>query len=103
MLSRFGLVAVLSPDFCFSFWRSFIWSSIDLLSQPRATITVYRRYNRAMTQAEARRDRIFVAIVAGLIVVNAFLYFLYRGQTYAHIDAIAHVNKARGLFDNFEP
>ena len=44
-----------------------------------------------------------VATIATLISVNAFLYFLSRGQTYVHIDAIAHVNKARGLFDNFQP
>src|SRR5262245_50123476 len=62
-----------------------------------------RRYNRAMNRTEPRRDHILVAVVAALIGVNAFLYFLYRGQTYIHIDAIAHVNKARGLFDNFEP
>ena len=44
-----------------------------------------------------------VAIIAALISVNAFLFFLSRDQTHVHIDAIAHVNKARGLFDNFEP
>src|SRR5947207_11916461 len=48
------------------------------------------------------RDHLIVAVIAALISVNAFLYFLYRDQTYVHIDAIAHVNKARGLFDNFE-
>jgi hypothetical protein len=47
-------------------------------------------------------DRKLVAAIAGVIAVNAFLYYLYRGQTYVHIDAIAHVNKARGLLDNFE-
>src|SRR6185436_6608222 len=49
------------------------------------------------------RDHLLVAVIAAVIGVNAFLYFLSRGQTYVHIDAIAHVNKARGLFDNFEP
>ncbi len=52
---------------------------------------------------DERRDHVLVAAIAALISVNAFLYFLWRDQTYVHIDAIAHVNKARGLFDNFEP
>jgi hypothetical protein len=55
-----------------------------------------------MDQVESR-DQKLVAAIAALIGVNAFLFFLYRGQTYVHIDAIAHVNKARGLLDNFEP
>src|SRR5438045_6470881 len=49
------------------------------------------------------RDHALVAAIAALIIVNAFLFLLSRDQTYVHIDAIAHVNKARGLFDNFEP
>src|SRR5437773_571041 len=49
------------------------------------------------------RDHLIVAVIAALISVNAFLYFLSRDQTFVHIDAIAHVNKALGLFDNFEP
>ena len=44
-----------------------------------------------------------VAAISSVIIVNAFLYLLYRDQTFVHIDAIAHVNKARGLFDNIEP
>src|SRR5438067_1712553 len=52
---------------------------------------------------ERRRDHMVVGIIAGLIIVNAFLYFLSNDQTFVHIDAIAHVNKARGLFDNFRP
>jgi hypothetical protein len=56
-----------------------------------------------MDGRELNQERLLVAIVATMISVNAFLYFLSEGQTYAHIDAIAHVNKARGLFDNFEP
>ena len=43
-----------------------------------------------------------VAVIAALISMNAFLLILSRDQTYVHIDAIAHVNKARGLIDNFE-
>ena len=43
-----------------------------------------------------------VATIAALIGVNAFLYFLWADQTFVHVDAIAHVNKARGLVDNFE-
>jgi len=56
-----------------------------------------------MHDAEWNRDRKLVALLATLISVNAFLYFLSRDQTYVHIDAIAHVNKGRGLIDNFEP
>jgi dolichyl-phosphate-mannose-protein mannosyltransferase len=55
-----------------------------------------------MQYAEGSRDHKLVAAIAAVIGVNAFLYFLSRDQTYVHIDAIAHVNKARGLFDNFE-
>src|SRR5262245_9922436 len=49
-----------------------------------------------------KRDHMLVGLIAALIGMNAFLYFLSRGQTYVHLDAIAHVNKARGLLDNFE-
>src|SRR5262245_16896983 len=49
------------------------------------------------------RDQMLVAAIAAVIGVNAFLYFLVHAQTYVHIDAIAHVNKARGLTDYFEP
>src|SRR5215469_10619423 len=52
---------------------------------------------------ERSQDRLLVGVIATLIIVNAFLYFLYHDQTFVHIDAIAHVNKARGLFDNFQP
>lgn len=52
---------------------------------------------------EGRRDHIAVAVIASVIIVNAFLYLLSRDQTYVHIDAIAHVNKGRGLFDNLTP
>src|SRR5437868_11088514 len=57
-------------------------------------------YNHRM---EYRSQRGVVGVIAALIIVNAFLYFLSRDQTFVHIDAIAHVNKARGLFDNFTP
>jgi len=56
-----------------------------------------------MGHAEENRGWKLVAVMAAIISVNAFLYFLSLNQTYVHIDAIAHVNKARGLFDNFEP
>src|SRR6266550_9079515 len=49
------------------------------------------------------RDPVYVAIISSILIVTAFLYFLSRDQTFVHIDAIAHVNKARGLFDNIEP
>src|SRR5262245_6442480 len=55
-----------------------------------------------MQKLDGRRDVILVAVIAAVIGINAFLYFLSRNQTYVHIDAIAHVNKARGIFDNFE-
>src|SRR5262245_44133616 len=55
-----------------------------------------------MEPAGVDRDRKLVVVIAAMISVNAFLYFLSRNQTYVNIDAIAHVNKARGLFDNFE-
>lgn len=50
-----------------------------------------------------RRDRTSVLTISAVIIVNAFLFLLYRNQTYVHIDAIAHVNKARGIFDNYAP
>lgn len=56
-----------------------------------------------MHATESNRDHKLVAVLAAAISVNAFLSFLYRNQTYVHIDAIAHVNKARNLFDHFEP
>src|SRR5215510_3202939 len=56
-----------------------------------------------MGHAEENRGWKLVAVMAAIISVNAFLYFLSLNQTYVHIDAIAHVNKARGLFDNFDP
>ena len=52
---------------------------------------------------EQRQNRLLVGVIAALIGVNAFLYFLAHDQTFVHIDAIAHVNKARGLFDNLTP
>src|SRR3989442_2035800 len=52
---------------------------------------------------EQGRDRVLVGVIAAVIIVDAFLYFLSRNQTFVLIDAIAHVNKARGLFDNFAP
>jgi hypothetical protein len=56
-----------------------------------------------MAHAEENRGSKLVAVMAAIISMNAFLYFLSLDRTYVHIDAIAHVNKARGLFDNFEP
>jgi Dolichyl-phosphate-mannose-protein mannosyltransferase len=55
-----------------------------------------------MLESRWNRDYMPVAIIAAVISINAFLYFSVHGQTYVHIDAIAHVNKARGLVDNFE-
>src|SRR5438034_11014985 len=56
-----------------------------------------------MHSEDGNRDHILVGVIASVIIVNAFLFFLSRRQTFVHIDAIAHVNKARGLFDNFTP
>jgi hypothetical protein len=56
-----------------------------------------------MRSEAALRDHFLVGAIASLIIVNAFLFFLSRNQTFVHIDAIAHVNKARGLLDNFTP
>src|SRR5437016_939653 len=58
---------------------------------------------KTMSLAGNARDHLFVAVVSGLLIVAAFLFFFFQDQTYVHIDAIAHVNKARGLFDNLEP
>src|SRR5438093_8236413 len=56
-----------------------------------------------MRSDAGNRDRVLVGVIASVIIVNAFLFFLIRDQTFVHIDAIAHVNKARGLLDNFTP
>jgi len=60
---------------------------------------VYGGYSRI----EIMRQKASIIAISAVIIVNAFLYLLYRDQTFVHIDAIAHVNKARGLFDNIEP
>ena len=44
-----------------------------------------------------------VPVISTAIILSALVYFFHYSQTYVHIDAIAHVNKARGLFDNFTP
>src|SRR5437867_2871569 len=56
-----------------------------------------------MRSDAGNRDSACVGVIASVIIVNAFLFFLARDQTFVHIDAIAHVNKARGLLDNFTP
>lgn len=56
-----------------------------------------------MHAEEPARDHLLVGAIAAVISVNAFLYLLWRDQTFVLIDAIAHVNKGRGLFDNFQP
>src|SRR5438067_1079809 len=50
-----------------------------------------------------RREHVYVAAISSLLIITAFLFFFLRDQTFVHIDAIAHVNKARGLFDNIQP
>src|SRR6266446_4627980 len=56
-----------------------------------------------MRPVERSRYHVFILVISSIIIVNAFLFFLSQDQTFVHIDAIAHVNKARGLFDNIEP
>src|SRR6266481_7220138 len=56
-----------------------------------------------MRPVERSRDHVFILVISSIIIVNAFLFLLWRDQTFVHIDAIAHVNKARGLFDNIQP
>src|ERR1041384_6704215 len=56
-----------------------------------------------MFSQEIRNDRLLIGVISAVIIVNAFLFLLSRDLTFVHIDAIAHVNKARGLFDNFIP
>jgi hypothetical protein len=56
-----------------------------------------------MANDSPSRDRGVIGLLSSLIIVNAFLVFLSGNQTFVHIDAIAHVNKARGLFDNVAP
>jgi hypothetical protein len=50
-----------------------------------------------------RNDRTAVMMISAVIIVNAMLFLMSRDRTYVHIDAIAHVNKARALFDNSAP
>src|SRR5215472_8065563 len=47
-------------------------------------------------------QRLILAISAAIISV-ALIYLVRHDRTYVHIDAIAHVNKARGLWDNATP
>jgi hypothetical protein len=49
------------------------------------------------------RDHWYVLVISFILIVTAFLFFFFQDQTFVHIDAIAHVNKARGLFDNVNP
>src|SRR5262245_9530976 len=52
---------------------------------------------------ELQRDRFAVVVIAAVIIGGALAYLIKQNQTYIHIDAIAHVNKARGLWDNATP
>src|SRR5947207_2507974 len=56
-----------------------------------------------MSADEVKSDRLLIGAISAVIIVNAFLFLLSRDLTFVHIDAIAHVNKARGLFDNVTP
>lgn len=50
-----------------------------------------------------RTDRRATLAIASTIIIVALAYLTYHQLTYVHIDAIAHVNKARGLWDNTTP
>src|SRR3954471_20178052 len=49
------------------------------------------------------RDRRIIAGLGAAIITVALIYLARQNLTYVHIDAIAHVNKARGLWDNTTP
>jgi hypothetical protein len=50
-----------------------------------------------------RADRRSVVAIGTAVITIALFYLLRQDLTYVHIDAIAHVNKARGLWDNLTP
>src|SRR3954471_20752466 len=50
-----------------------------------------------------RIDRRIIPALAALIITIALVHLVREHRTYVHIDAIAHVNKARGLWDNTTP
>ncbi len=52
---------------------------------------------------EVRFDRRAVVAIAATIIAIALVYLVRHDRTFVHIDAIAHVNKARGLWDNTTP
>src|SRR5438105_2376209 len=56
-----------------------------------------------MSSDAVKSDRLLIAVISAVIIVNAFLFLLSRDLTFVHIDAIAHVNKPRGLYDNVTP
>jgi hypothetical protein len=56
-----------------------------------------------MPDDQFKKEQLLIGSISAVIIVNAFLFLLYKDQTFVHIDAIAHVNKARGLFDNITP
>jgi hypothetical protein len=49
------------------------------------------------------RDRLPVMAAGAAIIATALVYLFRQHKTYVLIDAIAHVNKARGLWDNTTP
>ena len=50
-----------------------------------------------------RTDRRVIPALAATIITVALIYLVREHRIYVHIDAIAHVNKARGLWDNTTP
>jgi hypothetical protein len=52
---------------------------------------------------DTRKDQRAVLALASVIITVALAYLFSQGKTYVHIDAIAHVNKARGIWDNSAP
>src|SRR5262245_27569979 len=52
---------------------------------------------------EENRDRRAIVAIAATVITLALIYLVRHDRTYVNIDAIAHVNKARGLWDNATP
>src|ERR1700752_3435758 len=48
-------------------------------------------------------ERRAVVGIAAILISVSLVYVFLHGRTFVHIDAIAHVNKARGLWDNVTP
>src|SRR5579872_7054367 len=56
-----------------------------------------------MINGASHLDRRAVVAISAVIITVALVYLVRHDRTFVHIDAIAHVNKARGLWDNATP